>query len=627
MHPTTPNEQIDHLYRSLETSEADAVSVILKVRGETCDIDCLHCYEKRKEGPGGARISADQVDLLPKLFGTRPLAIELHGGEPLTAGKDHIAHLLRTLAAMPQVKRLSLQTNGVQLDAEWLDLFDTLYPGLEIGISLDGDPEGNRWRVDYQGKPTYPAAVRALDLLAECGRTCGIITTVTPAVLGRHAEVLDHLAVFKAVTSVSFVPCFDATITRPTAYTGRRRPASRALQQAVLTGLDGPAWAITPDQYAEFVLGVTQHWMTSGLFRRLKLSPAVPTIRRLRGLGVSFCHFSDMKCDHVFTLYPDGRMGSCDELPWPQAQLTVLQPTTGRAEITAAQRNSNLLGQGKDLMRACMTCDYRTTCGGGCIATRWRMNLTGQHDAYCDYRMRLIDGTAALLADPEHPGGAWCRTARWRPTPVNRMRDVQAFLTTWDNPTAPRRPAELHTSEFGNINTTGLPGTQLADDLDPAHPQWAAAIEPGVKPLVDHLTSRWHLVTYDSCEGHQYDDPARNNQPRDVGLLPRTPTEYAATAVALCRAANRCAAAMPAAVRLLVARNNLTCETTGRTYPVLDLRLLPTSGTADSAYFAILDAATALLLGALEADAPNEGTCCACPLPADTHPELPQATA
>ncbi|MFB7475602.1 radical SAM protein [Kitasatospora sp. NPDC056184] len=626
MHPTTVNERIAHLYRTLETSEDDAVSVILKVRGETCDIDCLHCYEKRKEAPGGRVITSDQVHLLPEAFGGRPLAVELHGGEPLTAGKEHIADLLQALAAMPQVKRVSLQTNGVALDAEWCELFDAHYPGLEIGISLDGDAKGNRWRVGYDGEPTYPAVLKALGLLAERGRRCGIITTVTPAVLNRAAEVLDHLAAFDAVTSVSFVPCFDTAITRPTAHPGRRRPASRTLQRAALDAPGGPAWAITPDQYADFVLAATAHWITSGLFRRIKLSPAVPTIRRLRGLGVSFCHFSDMKCDHVFTLYPDGRLGSCDELPWPQAQLTVLEPGTSPADITTPQRTSNLLGQGRGLMTGCLTCDYRTTCGGGCIATRWRMNLAGQHEEYCDHRMRLIDGTAALLAAPEHPEGAQCRTAHWRPTPVNRMRDVEDFLATWDNPAAARNPARLVTSAFGNINTAGLPGTQVADDLDPTHPQWDDAIEPGIKPLVEHITSRRNLVTYDSCEGHQYDDPARKNQTREVGILPRTSAEYTATAAALCRAARRCESAMPSTVRLLVARNNLTCENTGRTHPVLDLRLLPATGQADTAYFAALDQATALLVAALKAEAPDTETGCGCPAPAGVLPEpLPAA--
>ena len=63
MHRTTEQHHpIDRLYRSLEPEDTStAVSVIVKLRKETCDIDCPHCYEKRKEVPGGARIGADQM--------------------------------------------------------------------------------------------------------------------------------------------------------------------------------------------------------------------------------------------------------------------------------------------------------------------------------------------------------------------------------------------------------------------------------------------------------------------------------------------------------------------------------------------------------------------------------------
>ena len=91
-HTTADIPEISELYRTLDGDDrTEAVSVILKVRGETCDVDCLYCYEKRKESPGGARISVEQVRQLGEIFGARPLAIELHGGEPLTAGKEHIA--------------------------------------------------------------------------------------------------------------------------------------------------------------------------------------------------------------------------------------------------------------------------------------------------------------------------------------------------------------------------------------------------------------------------------------------------------------------------------------------------------------------------------------------------------
>ncbi|MEV0188394.1 radical SAM protein [Kitasatospora purpeofusca] len=616
MHRTTEQHHpIDRLYRSLDPEDTStAVSVIVKLRGETCDIDCPHCYEKRKEVPGGARISADQIGQLARLFRGRPLAVELHGGEPLTAGREAIAEVLRELAAQPRVVRVSMQTNAVQLDGHWLDLLDELCPDLQIGVSLDGDAQGNAWRIGYDGKPVYPRVAAALELLAGRGRKVGVITTVTPAVLGRAEQVLDHLAAFEAVNAVSFVPAFDSAIRRSTTVRARRVPVSRLLQLAALAGEGGPAWAIHPDEYAEFVLAATAHWIIAGHFTRIKLEPAVSTIRRLRGLGSAFCHFSDLKCDHVFTLYPDNRFGSCDELPWPQARLTQLDDVTGQDELARLQQGSVLLNQGKALMAKCAGCDYRSTCGGGCIATRWRQNPAADGDAYCDYRMRLVDGIAAFLAQPGNPEGAWCQTLRWHPRTPNSMRDVGAFTARWDDPAAFRAEVRLHASEHGNINTVGLPGVHEADDLDPAHPKWREAIEPRVWPLVDALTVGWGLITYDSCEGHQYDGLDLAPVGLRVGLLPRDRAEYARTAAALCRAATAAAPALPGGIELRVARSELTCETTGAAVPVLDLSLHPDHRQDWDAYFADLGAAARALAVALTAEHPA-GTACACPLP------------
>ncbi|MFI9588571.1 radical SAM protein [Streptomyces sp. NPDC052236] len=609
-------DPIAQLYRGLDAEDtASAVSVILKLRGETCDIDCLYCYEKRKETPGGARIDAGQVRRLAELFQGRPLAVELHGGEPLTAGHDHVAEVLCELAAQPNVVRVSLQTNGVLLDAEWLDLFDDLYPGLDIGISLDGDAEGNAWRVGYDGTPVYPRVAAALRLLADRGRKTGVIAAVTPAVIGRAEAVLDHLAGFAAVNAVSFVPCFDTSVQQPTATPGRRLPASRQLQRAAVRGPGGPTWAISPDQYAEFVLAATVCWIRAGHFARLKLEPAVSTIRRLRGLDTGFCHFTNLKCDHVFTLYPDGRLGSCDELPWPHAQLTHLNQVTDQTEIVAAQRRLPLLNQGKALMERCTSCSYRPACGGGCVATRWRYDKAGEQDAYCDYRIRMIDGIAALLAQPAHPEGARCRTVRWRPRTPNTMRNVAAFLARWNSADVPRTPVRLHTSAHGNINTVGLPGVHEADDLDPAHPQWHAAIEPGVRPLLDAVNREWGLITYDSCQGHPYTGLDLAPAERRIGILPRDPDEYAQAAAALCRAVTAVGTALPSTTKVTVGRAELTCEATGRTTPVLDLSLLPAPGHGWPTFFETVEAATAVVADALRRQRPVAGRGCSCPVP------------
>ncbi|MFE2136953.1 hypothetical protein ACFW9X_27850 [Streptomyces sp. NPDC059466] len=207
-----------------------------------------------------------------------------------------------------------------------------------------------------------------------------------------------------------------------------------------------------------------------------------------------------------------------------------------------------------------------------------------------------------------------CRTLERRPRSPNVMPDVTEFLGRWNVPGASRRGARLRRSADGNINTVGLPGIHEADDLDPAHPQWRAAIEEGVWPLVDTLTTgAWRLATYDSCQGHAYGSPSLTPGWRRVGVLPRTRGEFAAAAAALCRSARAAAPDVPAPVRVVLSTCDLTCGRSGHAYPVLDLGLEPAAGAAVDAYFASLDAATEVLTARLldRRPAPDEPCGCA----------------
>ena len=52
----------------------------------------------------------------------------------------------------------------------------------------------------------------------------------------------------------------------------RRLPASRLLQEAAVRGPDGPAWAISPAEYAEWILAAAVRWIDAGYFARLDLA-------------------------------------------------------------------------------------------------------------------------------------------------------------------------------------------------------------------------------------------------------------------------------------------------------------------------------------------------------------------
>ncbi|MFK0154287.1 radical SAM protein [Streptomyces sp. NPDC090493] len=616
---TPSTTAICEVWRPLEdTDHGAAVSVVLKLRGETCDVDCLYCFEKRKLTPGGARITPEHIRHLGEIFGERPLAIELHGGEPLTVGKESMAALLDELAAQSTVHRVHLQTNAVRLDGEWLDLFDAHYPGLHIGISLDGDEQGNSWRVGYDGNPLYPHIVNALNLLAERQRSCGIVTVVTPAVLGRAAEVIDHIAAFTAVRAVHLLPAFDTTVTQPLKSAGRRTSRSRRLQ-ARAVGEQGAAWAITPAQYAAFVLDAAARWIGAGHFRRIKLDPAVAAIRRLRGLETSHCHFASHKCSHVLTAYPDGRLGSCDELPWPQAQLLPLAAARSEADITQAQHTNPLLTAGRQMMTKCTSCPYREVCGGGCTATRWRMlTATGSDDAYCDHRARLVDGMAHLLAAPDHPAGAHCLRAHWRPDGPDVIGDVDAFLSRWDGPPGARTAVRLRHTDHG---TAHADGRREADTLDPRHPQWRDGIEDRVWPLVDTITRSWQAVTYSSCQGHARPDTGQAPSAFRIGLLPRTRSEYAALAARLCHVLAAADGYLPAAVTADIIRTEVTSARTGRRHPALTLTLTPAPAGTWADYFAGLDQAVRTLTHVSRHTPAGTGCACALRPPRPTREE------
>lgn len=235
----------------------------------------------------------------------------------------------------------------------------------------------------------------------------------------------------------------------------------------------------------------------------------------------------------------------------------------------------------------------------------------------------LEEETTTTTADGADAADGRCRTLTHRPRFPNVMPDVDEFLGRWNAPAATRRAARLLRSAEGNINTVGLPGIHEADDVDPAHPQWRAAIEDGVWPLVDALTTGdWRLATYDSCQGHAYGSPSLAPGWRRVGVLPRTREEFARTAAALCRCVHAAAPAVPAPVRITLSTCDLTCGRSGRTHPVLDLGLEPAPGAGGDAYFAAVAAATEALTAALLAQRPAADEPCGCP--ADARREAGQ---
>ena len=96
------------------------------------------------------------------------ITVIMHGGEPLLAGPDLISHVVTTIRdrAGPQARvDVVVQTNGVGLNTEYLELFASL--DIRIGISLDGDAAAhNRHRRYRNGQGSHRKVAGALKHLA-----------------------------------------------------------------------------------------------------------------------------------------------------------------------------------------------------------------------------------------------------------------------------------------------------------------------------------------------------------------------------------------------------------------------------------------------------------------------------
>jgi radical SAM/SPASM domain FxsB family protein len=172
---------------------------ILKVVNR-CNVDCDYCYVFSgpdqswrtlpvRMGTDVARATARRITELR----LDRVDVVLHGGEPLLAGPRHLGAVLQILRdEVNAAVSFELQTNGVLIDREWLDLFERF--GVRVGVSLDGPPTANdRHRRSHRGRSTADAAVHGIALLRSRPQLfAGILAVVD--LRNDPVEVHDYLA-------------------------------------------------------------------------------------------------------------------------------------------------------------------------------------------------------------------------------------------------------------------------------------------------------------------------------------------------------------------------------------------------------------------------------------------------
>ena len=359
----------------------DALEIILKLPGESCNLNCTYCYEKRQPTESDGFINSELLSNLFSKISNPSISIGLHGGEPLLLGKDRISEILECISQEKRVKDVRLQTNGTLLNDDWIALFENSPVPVTIGVSHDGPEQLSKYRVSYGGRYKKSASDEALQKLSHAGINFGVICVVSTANVDQPESLVKYFSQFSGVKSVNFVPCFDYSV-----------------QSRDIRGLSGdiivrensereglPKWAITPLQFLNFLEKAWGEWEKTSTFI---IEPFVSVIRAIHGKHPESCDFTNNKCAHVFTVYPDGRLTSCDEFESDIADTNFNVKTS--LDFNKVNLN-NVLTKANRHLEKCTTCRYQETCRGGCIATRERYLGSPYYQQYCEYKASLID--------------------------------------------------------------------------------------------------------------------------------------------------------------------------------------------------------------------------------------------
>jgi uncharacterized protein len=196
------------------------ISQLLVKVASRCNIDCSYCYWFRDAAvyDKPKLMSADVLQRLLQRIEEHvakhslfEFPVILHGGEPLLWGVENFHRFAegcegissRTGCEIP----IAVTTNGVLIDDEWLDCFETR--NISVAISLDGPAHiHDAYRRTFQGTGTHAAVERAARMLIS--RDIGVMALAVCNPAYRPEQYVEFFAACGIASYDIMIP--DATV-------------------------------------------------------------------------------------------------------------------------------------------------------------------------------------------------------------------------------------------------------------------------------------------------------------------------------------------------------------------------------------------------------------------------------
>ena len=340
-------------------------TAILKLTAR-CNLNCTYCYMFNLSDRTYARVPPVMALPIALAFLERvrdysqarrqsQFTIVLHGGEPTLWPVDYFRSFFDRVESIRNEGislPLLIQTNGVKLSEELLDLFEA--HRVAVGISLDGPKRFNdERRINHGGRGSYEAVMATVHDILERGRddmVTGFLCVADPRI--SPVEFLDW---------IDELPIRRADVLWPIEYNYLNPPWGDT---------ESVAYAAAPT-YGRWFADLFSEWLLRG-DPSLYIRSFYQCMHILMG-SPSHCDAIGVSGFPVFAVNTSGMIEQHDYLRAgndgaTNSELSVVSDDL--MQLEEDERFAGLVRLGSHLPSECANCPHRNECGGGFLPGR-----------------------------------------------------------------------------------------------------------------------------------------------------------------------------------------------------------------------------------------------------------------
>ncbi|MET3600805.1 anaerobic sulfatase maturase [Martelella mangrovi] len=358
--------------------------LMAKPTGYQCNIACDYCFYLEKETGTlkRTRYARHMDDATLEAYVRNYIAaspmpeVEFawQGGEPTMAGLDFYKRALdlQKKHANGKTIRNAMQTNGLLIDDAWATFL--VENNFLIGLSIDGPPQlHDAHRKARNGKSVFDKVRKGLELLKKHDVEYNILSVVNATTAQHPVEVYRYLTRELGAQFLQFIPAVEQRHSGETA--GELLyPQSREATAAVTD------WSVSGEDYGRFIIGIFDEWVKSDV-GKVYVQTFDSTLAAFAGDGPALC-VMQQRCGRNLIIEQNGDIYSCDHYVYPEHKLGNIRKDNLASLVDG--RKQHAFGLTKThLPQACVTCDWRFTCHGGCPKHRIHRDGKRWHNHLC----------------------------------------------------------------------------------------------------------------------------------------------------------------------------------------------------------------------------------------------------